>query len=154
MEKAAAVPGALEFLKYAESKGVQIFYISNRYITQDEETRANLRKLGFPFIDKQHILLREKTSGKEERRKIVLKENEVIMLLGDNLSDFADVFDKKLTNERNKLVEDLKNKFGTEFIVLPNPMYGDWETKGLYEGNYNWSAAQKDSIRKSKLISY
>ncbi|MEQ8705394.1 MAG: 5'-nucleotidase, lipoprotein e(P4) family [Phaeodactylibacter sp.] len=154
LEEATAVPGALEFLKYAESRGVQVFYISNRYVVQDKETKANLKKLGFPFIDEQHFLLREKTSGKEERRQIVSKENKVIMLLGDNLSDFAEVFEDKSTNERNEIVETLKDKFGTEFIVLPNPMYGDWETDGIYEGNYNWTPAQKDSIRKAKLISY
>lgn len=153
LERAAAVPGALEFLKYAESKGVQIFYISNRYVEQEEETKANLRKLGFPFIDEQHILLRANTSGKEERRDIVLEENQVVMLIGDNLSDFADVFDDKSTDERNEIVANWKHKFGTSFIVLPNPMYGDWETKGLYEGKYNWTAVQKDSIRKVKLIS-
>jgi 5'-nucleotidase (lipoprotein e(P4) family) len=154
LEQATAVPGALAFLKYAESKGVQVFYISNRYAIQDKETKANLRKLGFPFIDEQHFLLREKSSGKEERRQIVTKEHRVVMLLGDNLSDFVDLFDGKPTAERNNIVEDLKYKFGTEFIVLPNPMYGDWETKGLYEGNYNWSPAQKDSLRRAKLISY
>ncbi|MCR9103153.1 MAG: 5'-nucleotidase, lipoprotein e(P4) family [bacterium] len=154
LEEATAVPGALEFLKYAESKGVQVFYISNRYAVQAKETKANLKKLGFPFIDEQHFLLREKTSGKEERRQIVSKENQVIMLLGDNLSDFAEVFEDQSTSERNETVENLKGKFGTAFIVLPNPMYGDWETDGLYEGNYNWTPAQKDSIRKAKLISY
>ena len=153
-EQATAVPGALEFLKYVESRGVQVFYISNRYVVQDKETKTNLKKLGFPFIDEQLFLLREKTSGKEERRQIVSKENKVIMLLGDNLSDFAEVFEDKPANERNEIVENLKDKFGTEFIVLPNPMYGDWETDGLYEGNYNWTPAQKDSIRKAKLISY
>lgn len=154
LEEATVVPGALEFLKYAESKSVEVFYISNRYAVQAKETKANLKKLGFPFIDEQHFLLREKTSGKEERRQIVSKENRVIMLLGDNLSDFTKVFDDKSTNERNEIVEELKDKFGTTFIILPNPMYGDWETDGLYEGNYKWTPAQKDSIRKAKLISY
>jgi 5'-nucleotidase (lipoprotein e(P4) family) len=76
------------------------------------------------------------------------------MLLGDNLSDFMDVFDKKSTQVRNKLVEGMKDDFGRKFIVLPNPMYGDWETKGIYEGRYDWSAQQKDSIRKAKLLAY
>ncbi|GGG37448.1 5'-nucleotidase [Dokdonia pacifica] len=154
LEKATPIPGSLEFFKYAESKGVQIFYISNRYLIQEKETKKNLIKLGFPFIDQKHILLREKTSGKQERRQEVLKENSVIMLIGDNLSDFDDLFDNKPTSERNKIVDNLRNKFGKEFIVLPNPMYGDWETKGIYEGNYNWSSTQKDSIRRVKLISY
>ena len=154
LEKATPVPGALEFLKYAESRGVHVYYISNRYVGQGEETKRNLKKLGYPFVDDEHMLLRKETSGKEERRQLVSKDNEVIMLLGDNLSDFAEVFDDKSTDQRNELEESVKDKFGVAYIVLPNPMYGDWETKGLYEGKYDWSPAQKDSIRRAKLISY
>lgn len=154
LKNAKPVPGAVEFLKYAESKGVQVFYISNRYVVQQEETKENLAKVGFPFVDDDHIFLREKSSGKEERRKMVVKDNKVVMLFGDNLSDFAEIFDGKRTKERNQIVESFKDRFGAEFIVLPNPMYGDWENKGLYEGSYNWSPAQKDSLRKAKLISY
>lgn len=154
LEKAAAIPGALEFFKYVESKGIQIYYISNRSITQEKETINNLKKVGFPLADNDHILLKEETSGKETRRQIVTKNNHIVMLLGDNLSDFADLFDNKSTIERNKIAKNLKEKFGKEFIVLPNPTYGDWETKGIYERNYKWSAKQKDSIRKAKLITY
>ena len=57
-------------------------------------------------------------------------------------------------SERDKTVDELSNKFGAGYIVLPNPMYGDWETDGIYEGKYNWNPTQKDSIRKAKLISY
>ena len=153
-ERATAIPGALEFLKYAESNGVQIYYISNRLIIQEKETMNNLKKLGFPFIDENHILLRDKTRDKEERRHSVMKDNNVILFLGDNLSDFSNLFDNKTSTERNKTTEQLKNKFGNKFIVLPNNVYGDWETNGIYEGKYDWSPYQKDSIRKAKLISY
>lgn len=154
LRNAQPVPGALEFFTYAKSKGVEIFYISNRYAIQQKETQANLAQLGFPDADSAHILLRTTTSGKEERRKTVTQEHRVLLLLGDNLSDFDQVFDKKQTDERNALAEEMKQKFGTAFIVLPNPMYGDWETKGIYQGNYNWTPAQKDSIRKATLKSY
>jgi 5'-nucleotidase (lipoprotein e(P4) family) len=154
LESAKAVPGALEFLKYAKLQGVQVFYISNRYDLQLQETMNNLKKLGFPYVDENHFLLRKKTSGKESRRKSVSKDHEVVMLLGDNLSDFMDVFDKKSTQVRNRLVDGMKDDFGRKFIVLPNPMYGDWETKGIYEGRYDWSPQQKDSIRKAKLLAY
>lgn len=154
MEKAEPVPGSLEFFNYAASKGVEIFYISNRYDTQTEETLVNLQKKGFPFADESHILLREKESGKENRRSIVTRDYDVIMLLGDNLSDFSELFDGKSTKDRNATAKSLEKEFGSRFIVLPNPMYGDWETKGIYEGKYDWSPAQKDSIRRSKLIGY
>lgn len=153
-EKAGIVPGALEFFNYAKIKGVDIFYITNRLQIQKNETLSNLKKLNFPNATEQYLLLKQDTSGKEVRRNQVEKTHEIIMLLGDNLSDFSAVFDKKSTKERNHLTDSLKNYFGTKFIVLPNPMYGDWETKGLLEGNYNWSAFQKDSIRKSKIKSY
>ena len=154
LEAATAIPGALEFLKYANSKGVQIFYISNRYKIEEPETLRNLAKLGFPNVDTTYIFLKTTTSGKEQRRQKVLENNNIVMLLGDNLSDFSMLFDKKGTKERDLLVNKFKNEFGKRFIVLPNPMYGDWETKGLYEGSYKWTPLQKDSIRKFKLRTY
>lgn len=76
------------------------------------------------------------------------------MLFGDNFLDFVEVFDDKFINERNEIVENFKDKFGMEFIVLFNFMYGDWEIDGLYEGSYNWILVQKDFIWKAKLILY
>ena len=151
-ETAKAVPGALEFFKYANSKGVEIFYLSNRREEQKEETIQNLIKTGFPAVDSEHVLLRTDTGKKQKRRNIVLENHHVVMLLGDNLSDFSELFDDKSTKDRNSLVQKMKNDFGTKFIILPNPMYGDWETKGIYEGSYKWTEKQKDSIRKAKLI--
>lgn len=150
-EKATAVPGALEFFNYAEEKGVEVFYISNRFTVQQEETMANVKALGFPYVDDAHFLLKETTSKKQERRDKVLESHNVIMYLGDNLSDFASPFDG---TDRKQFVDSIKSKLGFEFILLPNPMYGDWETKGLYEGKYDWTHAQRDSIRESKLKGY
>ena len=154
LKKAEPIPGSLEFLNYAKSKGVQVFYISNISKLQEDLTMEHLNHLGFPYVDKQHILFRDKTSGKEGRRQIVAKNHTIVMLLGDTLSDFSNVFDDKSTAQRNSAVQSLKEKFGKEFIVLPNPTYGDWEMDGIYEGNYKWTETQKDSIRKAKLIAY
>ncbi|TYQ00078.1 acid phosphatase [Tenacibaculum adriaticum] len=152
--KAKAIPGALEFFKYAKSRGVEIFYISNRLSKQKRETIENMQKLGFPFSDDQHVLLKTDTSKKESRRFQVEKTHEIIMLLGDNLSDFHFVFDDQPSETRSRKVDSLKTFFGNKFIVLPNPMYGDWETDGILEGNYKWTPYQKDSIRRSKIRSY
>ncbi|QTE22843.1 5'-nucleotidase, lipoprotein e(P4) family [Polaribacter cellanae] len=154
LEKAAPVPGALEFFQYAASKNVAVFYISNRNENQLEETVKNLKKLGFPFANKEHTFLKKQTSSKEDRRKKVLKAHNIVMLLGDNLSDFTSAFERKSTKDRNNIVKIMKTEFGKKFIVLPNPIYGDWENHGLYSGKYTWSPTQRDSIRKSKLISY
>ena len=153
-KQAKPISGALDFLNYAKSKEIEVFYISNRSINQKKETIENLRIMGFPFSDEAHVLLKANVSGKEPRRIQVTKSYEIVLLLGDNLSDFSMVFDNRSTIERNRSVDSLKAAFGTKFIVLPNPMYGDWETKGLLEGKYNWTPFQKDSIRRSKVISY
>tara|TARA_Y100000817_G_scaffold71715_1_gene54853 strand:- start:50 stop:826 length:777 start_codon:yes stop_codon:yes gene_type:complete len=153
LEIANAIPGSLEFLIYASEKNVEIFYISNRYSEQLEATVNNLKKLGFPDAKESNVLLRGDTRSKSERRKSVSDNYEIIMLIGDNLSDFNDEFEIKLYNERSDQTDKLKNEFGTKLIVLPNPNYGDWESNGLFGGK-SFDNFQKDSIRKSKIKSY
>ena len=97
--------------------------------------------------------MRSEGRSKSERRKSVSDIYEVIMLIGDNLSDFNDEFEEKLYEERTNYTDKLSNDFGTKLIVLPNPNYGDWESNGLFEG-MNYNNSQKDSIRKAKIKSY
>ena len=148
------VPGAVEFFKQAEAMSVEVFYISNRVENQLEETMKNMELLGMPYLDEDHFFLKTTTSGKEERRQMISDEFRIIMLMGDNLSDFNQVFDKKGTAERNTLADSLQVEFGRKYIVFPNVMYGDWETKGVYEGKYDWTAEEKDFLRKSKIQGY
>ena len=153
LEIAKAIPGSLEFLIYASEKNVEIFYISNRYSEQLDATVNNLKKLGFPDAKESNVLLRGDTRSKSERRKSVSDNYEVIMLIGDNLSDFNDEFEKKISKERTNYTDELSNDFGTRLIVLPNPNYGDWESNGLFSGK-SFDNFQKDSIRKTKIKSY
>ncbi|PKP04693.1 MAG: 5'-nucleotidase, lipoprotein e(P4) family [Bacteroidetes bacterium HGW-Bacteroidetes-6] len=148
--KAAAIPGAVEFMNYAVSKGVAIYYISNRKVGEMDATIQNMQNLGFPMADEAHLLLRDKTSGKEERRQKVLETYNIVLLLGDNLNDFSEVFEKKSVDDRFDATDSLKLEFGKRFIVLPNPMYGDWEGAAL-NYNYGLSNEAKDSIRKINL---
>ena len=152
--KAAAdtIPGALNFLKYAASKNVEIFYITNRDEVDRAGTLQNLQHFGFPNADNAHLLIRLNTSGKEARRHQVMADHDVILLLGDNLSDFSMLFDKKSVEERLQSTKELANEFGNRFIVLPNPVYGDWEL-ALYQYK-QLSSAQKDSAIKSLLKGY
>jgi 5'-nucleotidase (lipoprotein e(P4) family) len=151
LSNADTIPGALEFFNYTADRGVEIFYISNRFAEQQQVTINNLKKFGFPFAVEAHILLKDKTSEKESRRQKVAKTHQILLLLGDNLSDFSSIFDKQGTKRRNALVDSLHYAFGNRFIVFPNPMYGDWETKGIYEGRYDWTSGQLDSLRHSKI---
>ncbi len=154
LQKAKALPGAVAFFNFADSIGVEVFYISNRYNLQLPETIENLKALNLPNADANHVFLKTDSSDKQERREKVLKEHEVVLYMGDNLSDFSALFDNQNSESRNNTASDIKREFGSKYIIFPNPMYGDWETKGIYEGESKWSNSQKDSIRASKIYSY
>lgn len=149
--EAPAIPGALEFLNYVVSKGGAVFYVTNRKIKYRDGTIKNLKAAGFPQVNDAHVLCREKTSDKEPRREMVRQNHRIVLLMGDNLNDFESVFRKKGTEERAAAVDRMKEQFGRMFIVLPNPMYGDWEGAAY---NFNWklSPAEKSKARKDALI--
>ena len=145
--------GALSFLNYAASKKVEVFYITNREEKERAGTLKNLQNFGFPNADNDHLIVKQTTSSKESRRQQIASTFNIVLLLGDNLSDFNALFDKKSTKERLTATQQSSSEFGKTFIVLPNPDYGDWEN-ALYQYNYKLSPAQKDSIIKSNLKSY
>lgn len=148
--EATAMPGATEFLKYAAARGVEVFYVTNRKIVGYDGTKKNLMDLGFPFVDEKHLLLRTDTSDKQARRDIVAKDYEIALLLGDNLNDFTSDFRKKTVEERFGETDKVKDLWGTKFIMLPNPTYGEWEG-AVYQGDWGASPADKDRMRKSYL---
>jgi len=147
------VPGALSFLQYAAANKIEIFYITNREQNERSGTLKNLQRFGFPNADEAHLLTKQGTSGKEARRQQVTATHDVVLLLGDNLSDFSFLFDKKSSDERTAAANSLAPLFGNKFIVLPNPNYGDWETT-LYKYKYDLTPAQKDSVLKASVRGY
>jgi 5'-nucleotidase (lipoprotein e(P4) family) len=153
LAQAEALPGAADFLNYAASKGVEVFYVSNRKTIEYEATVKNLNSKGFPMVDEQHLFLRTSTSVKTERRNKIAEDYRIVLLAGDNLNDFTELFEKQDTEKRNQLTDSLRNEFGKRFIVLPNAMYGDWEN-ALFNYNNKLSAQQKDSIRTKNLKSF
>lgn len=55
--KSQAMPGAVEFLNEVHKQGVEIFYVSNRYAPVNyDATVQNFKALGFPSVDKDHVL--------------------------------------------------------------------------------------------------
>ena len=153
MIKADTVPGSLSFLQYASSKGIEIFYITNRGERERNFTIKNLQKFNFPNSDSSHLFALQNTSSKEVRRQGIAANHTIVMLMGDNLGDFSSLFDKKSSDERKVDVNSVAPEFGNRFIVLPNPVYGDWESS-LYKYNYSLTEAQMDSVIKASLHSY
>lgn len=154
--EAEAIPGAVEFLQYAASRGVRVFYITNRNLVEKEATADNLKKLGFPGVSDETLLVRTdaKTSSKETRRQSVSAKYRIVLLMGDNLNDFAEIFDQsKTVASRLAAVEQNKAQFGKRFIVLPNVMYGDWES-AIYDYNFKLTDEEKAAKRKGLLKTY
>ena len=151
--EASSIPGALDFLKYAHSRGVRVFYITNRKIAEKDGTARNLKSLGFPEVNDETLLVRTDTQNdtKEPRRQSVVSRYHVVLLMGDNLNDFSDVFEKsKTVAARLDATEKNRAQFGTHFIVLPNAMYGDWEN-AVYEYNFKLSSEEKQAKRRALL---
>lgn len=147
---ADTVPGALRFFRYAAKNGIEIFYVSNRNENELEGTLKNLKDFGFPNADETHILLRKDVSSKEERRKAVSLTHTIVMQIGDNLNDLSAAFEKRTSDERMKTADMKNENFGVDLIVLPNPVYGDWEN-ALYHYNYKLTEKQKDSVIRAVL---
>ncbi|UQS92827.1 5'-nucleotidase, lipoprotein e(P4) family [Pseudomonas chlororaphis subsp. piscium] len=123
-----ATPGALEFLSYAQSKGVEVFYVTSR--DQGEKTKeyalANLRKNQLPFADEKHLTVYRDSSNKEPRQTEIAKDYEVVVMLGDNLNDFKRKYYVADVKQRNSLMTEDKEQFGRKFILFPNPTDGHW----------------------------
>ena len=113
---------------------------------------ASMQKLGFPVDDSHLIINDSKLNGpsKEAARKAIregcrdysngqrdgenslhtrltfsCEPHEVVMLLGDQITDFTDDVENGATPvERRLLAEAAAEKFGTEWIVFPNAVYG------------------------------
>jgi 5'-nucleotidase (lipoprotein e(P4) family) len=145
------VPGAPSFFKYAASKGVTVFYITNRDEDERGGTLKNLQLYHLPYTDNAHLFLKQTTSSKESRRQQVLKKYNIVLLCGDNLPDFDALYDNKPSEEnRMATTERLKKQFGNKYIIIPNSSYGDFEG-ALFKFNYKLTQAQKDSVIRSVI---
>jgi 5'-nucleotidase (lipoprotein e(P4) family) len=147
---ADTVPGAPAFFRYAASKGVAVFYITNRDEDERAATLKNLQLYNMPNADDAHLQLRQTASSKETRRQNVIKTHNIIMLCGDNLPDFDMLYDNHPAEQsRAAVTEKLQKEFGNKFIIIPNPGYGDFEN-AVFD-NRKLTPVQKDSIIKAKL---
>ncbi len=149
---AKAIPGAVDFLKYANQKGVKVFYVSNRDEVQKQATIDNLKSAGFPGATNETVMLRAAESSKEARRQAISQKYRIVILIGDNLDDLSNVFERKSVADRFSEVDKVREMFGKKFIVLPNAMYGTWEN-AIYDYG-RLSEAQKAEKRASSLEAF
>ena len=142
---APPMPGAAEFLQYAKSRGVTVFYVTNRDEDERPGTRANLERAGFPLDPNvETLLLRTdpKVSDKSPRRKQVADRYRLLLVLGDDFNDFANVREASW-EVRDALVKEKESWWGTRWFMLPNPMYGSWERAAIGSGGTPCEQAER-----------
>ncbi len=126
--RAVASPGALEFLEFCVANGVEIFYVTNR--DQGDSTvdlaLDNLNAVGFPSVDRAHLRVLRETSNKEQVQQQIREDHEVVVLLGDNLNDFARRYYSTDLEQRLSLMEEDRERYGRDYILFPNPTDGHW----------------------------
>ena len=139
-ESSDAVAGVSDFLEYSQSKGVKIFYVTNRIAVAEDATRNNLKKLGLPLDTDRDVLLMKNengwTSDKVSRRKLVAKDFRILLLIGDQLGDFLPLDETTLQlDARKELADTYKHMWGSKWFMITNPMYGRWEAS-IYNNEY------------------
>jgi 5'-nucleotidase (lipoprotein e(P4) family) len=139
--RALATPGALEFAKFVVEHGCHLLYVSSRFEADREATADNLKSLGFPLPDgsadpaRTFLYLAGMPIGgvptkKKEQMEFLERRfgARPILQLGDNLSDHdAERYSSRVRAEQRaeRSVQD-ERRWGADWIVFPNPIYGGW----------------------------
>lgn len=147
---AVGTPGAKEFLDFVVSLNVKAFYVTSRLEADRAATAQNLvetdAKLGlnFPLPDgsaepnSTHLFMSgmlleaggAPSKKKEQYAYITKKMGDVppLLQLGDNLSDLSpDGYgDRVRFDQRIRNVDIDSGRWGDDWIVFPNPVYGGW----------------------------
>ncbi len=147
---AIALPGAVAFAKLARDQGVELFFVTNRPCEskpdvsdpcpQQTTTVQDLNEAGIP-ADADHVMLANEQADWDRekfiRRNLIGQKYRIIMLIGDDLSDFIPCVRKKVyapckegatMASRQRQAELYSSYWGAGWYVLPNPMHGSWTT--------------------------
>jgi len=148
--EAAAIPGAATFAKMAREQGVELFFLTNRpcqiktgvagSCPQETVTVQDLNEAGIP-ADTDHVMLANERSHwdreKFTRRNLIAQNYRIVMVIGDDLSDFIPCVRKEVYEpcdegatvaSRRSQTELYSSYWGSGWYVLPNPMHGSWTT--------------------------
>ncbi|MGI9271805.1 MAG: HAD family acid phosphatase [Woeseiaceae bacterium] len=147
---ATAVQGFAAFAAAANAAGVELFFITNRPCEAVDgsdspcpykETVVNdIREAGFN-VDADHVQLVNEQPGwtkeKLARREALAETHRIIMLFGDDLSDFipctrptpaAPCTNAGTADSRTRKVAQFSGYWGSGWYILPNPMHGSWSS--------------------------
>jgi 5'-nucleotidase (lipoprotein e(P4) family) len=144
-----AIPGARAFLETAIERGVTLVYYSARPEALRQCTERHLRGAGLPLPPGTQLLLSNGHS-KSAYRATIAEHYRILLLIGDNLTDFIDDTQAGPFN-RSELAMQHADRWGRQWILLPNPMYGHWEAS-CYDYDYRLGRTQQ-LIEKLRALS-
>ena len=152
----APVPGALYAVEALRALGVKVIFNSNRDAETGASTMAQLTAAGFgPTARGDTLFLRgdaDGQSGKDGRRAAIAETYCVIAMAGDQLGDFADLF-----NARDLAVPARRalagrgwatRLWGEGWFLLPNPVYGPAMRGGIddvFPADKRWDDPDKET---------
>lgn len=139
---APAIPGVKDFLDHAAGRNVAVFYYSARRENLRDCTARNLHALQVPLPDESRLLLNTGIS-KTEYRAMIAREYRILLLVGDNLQDFLEG-SRSGPSQRRDLARRYADRWGHKWIMLPNPMYGHWESAGY---GFDYGLPRDDQVR-------
>lgn len=128
--RAPALPGAAAFIAHVKTLGGRVVVVTNREEAVCDATRENLRRLALAV---DAVICKRPTDPDDKTPRYEAVANGttdaglpplgVVAWIGDNIQDFP-----RLTQDVRTKGEAGLADFGIRFFLLPNPMYGSWET--------------------------
>ena len=126
--RAEALPGARAFVESVKTRGVDVFYVTNREL--ETPTIRNLRAEIDESITEHEVLCKnerpEWSSDKSSRRAEIAETHRILLLLGDDYNDFA-FLGKASPAERVAKAKAHEDRWGSQWFLFPNPLYGSFE---------------------------
>jgi predicted secreted acid phosphatase len=88
-------------------------------------------------------------SAKGTRRAHVARSYRVLLNVGDNFGDFVDEY-RGSEAERLKVLEQHKDRWGREWIMIANPSYGSFES-APFGHDFKLSDGEKRKLKRGVL---
>jgi 5'-nucleotidase (lipoprotein e(P4) family) len=128
--------------------------VTNRDAASKSATLHVLDRLGFPLQHAAESMYcrgekPEWTSDKTTRRALIAQQYRILLLVGDDLGDFLSGA-RVSPEERRRIAESYSSRWGERWILLPNPMYGSWES-ALYGNNSSLPRAEQLRLKRERL---
>ena len=152
---ATAIPGAVEFTSLASSRGVKVFYVTNRRAHLEAATRTNLAAVGVALDESTDTLLLRgerpewESSDKTPRWESIGASHRILMMFGDNMGDFTAAAEGTVA-ERQAFADAHADYWGTKWMTLANPTYGSF-IGAVLDNDFSLPVVRQAEIKKQAL---